>query len=478
MSYAALYKGTNPIIRLAAGSGGGSPWVRNPAWLTLPVLGVSDQRMVGLLAITNDDSNYIALSCTGDYTVDWGDGVTENFASGVIAEHLYTYSSISESTEYTVTTGIVARQVIVSVIPQAGSNLTTVDFQKKHTRTNLQIYNSNWLDIAVNSPNMTSLVLGHPTTNVVNLGWVQKVNVGVVGTVTSFNFRAFRLLRSVIISNTINFTSTANMFASCNSIQSVPLFNTAAVTDMNAMFSFCNSLLSVPLFNTGAVTDMRNMFANCRSIQWVPLFNTANVTNMLTMFLNCYSLQSVPLFNTSSVTNMGGMFNFCNSLQSVPLFNTANVTLMFDMFVSCNSLQSVPLFNTSSVTNMGNMFRGCVSLQTVPLFNTASVTNMNTIFHTCISLVSVPSFNTQSVTLLADPFNSCNSLASAAFSGTKVSHTFSFCKLGRAAIVDIFTNLGTANSGAYISIFGTHGAADLTDEDRLIATNKGWEIQS
>ena len=478
MSYAALYKGTTPIINLAAGSGSGTPWVRNPAWLTLPVLGVSDQRMVGLLAITNDDSNYIALSCAGNYTVDWGDGVTENFASGAVAQHLYTYSVISASTEYTIATGVVARQVIVSVTPQAGSNLTTVDFQQKHTRTNLQTYNSNWLDISVNSPNMTSLILGHATTNVTNLAWVEKVNVGVVGSVTSFNFRDFRRLENVVISNTINFSSTANMFNGCSCLVSVPFLNTAAVIDMSSMFSSCGSLKSVPLFNTANVTIMNSMFSSCASLQSVPLFNTAAVTTMNSMFNGCSSLQSVPLFNTAAVQSMQLMLRNCQSLESVPLFNTAAVTTMGDMFVLCRSLKSVPLFNTSSLVNMTLMFSNCSSLLSVPLFNTVAVTSMSSVFNNCSSLISVPSFNTAAVTSISTPFTGCTSLASAALSGIKISHTFASCKLGRTALVDIFTNLGTANSGAIITITGNHGVVDLTAADRLIATNKGWTITS
>jgi surface protein len=484
MSYAALYKGTTPVIYLEAGSESGTPWVRNPAWLTLPVLGVSDQRMVGLLAVTNDDSNYIALSCAGNYTVDWGDGVTENFASGAVAQHLYTYSAISASTEYTITTGVVARQVVVSVTPQAGSNLTTVDFQQKHTRTNLQLYNSNWLDIAVNSPNMTSLVLGHPTTNVVNLVWVEKVNVGVVGTVTSFNFRAFRLLRSVIISNTINFTSTANMFASCNSIQSVPLFNTASVTTMNLMFDTCRSLQSVPLFNTASVTNMTDMFSNCSSLKSVPLFNTTMVDEVRGMFANCSSLISVPPLDLSRIVFFDRMFQNCFSLQSVPFFKTAPVVeSTTSMFAGCNSLKNIPRFKMQISIYSNLMFQNCFSLQSIDIdfSGTYQSYNKTSMFSGCRSLVSIPPIGAAAGSSAIDNiniFSACPSLSSGYIQGFTTSHSYANCKFSRTGLVAIFTNLGTADSGAIITITGNHGVADLTAADRLIATNKGWTITS
>ena len=484
MSYAALYKGTTPIISLAAGSGGGSPWVRNPAWLTLPVLGVSDQRMVGLLAITNDDSNYIALSCAGNYTVDWGDGVTENFTSGAVAQHLYTYSAISASTEYTIATGVVARQVIVSVTPQAGSNLTTVDFQQKHTRTNLQTYNSNWLDIAVNSPNMSSLILGHATTNVTNLGWVEKVNVGVIGTVTSFNFRSFRKLKNVIISNTINFSSTVNMFNGCNSLVSVPLINTATVTDMTGMFLNCRNLKSVPLFNTSNVTTMIDMFSGCVGLESIPLFNTGAVTDMTRMFLGCSSIVSIPLINLLSVVITSNMFANCFSLESLPLFQFGSsenkVVDARNMFQSCTSLKNIPPFIMSIGDRADLMFSSCISLQSVPITFSGTFYNRTSMFSGCTSLVYIKPIPTYvDAGGFTSMFLNCSSLASASMLGVTKSHSFANCKLARTALVDIFTNLGTSTpTGEIITITGNHGVADLTAADRLIATNKGWTITS
>jgi hypothetical protein len=76
-------------------------------------------------------------------------------------------------------------------------------------------------------------------------------------------------------------------------------------------------------------------------------------------------------------------------------------------------------------------------------------------------------------------FSSCPSLSSAALSGAKKSHSFASCKLGRQALIAIFTNLGTSNpTGQIITITGNHGVANLTAADRLIATNKGWSITS
>ena len=48
--------------------------------------------------------------------------------------------------------------------------------------------------------------------------------------------------------------------------------------------------------------------------------------------------------------------------------------------------------------------------------------------------------------------------------------------LNRAALVQLFNDLPTVTGGQTINIAGCAGTADLTDDDKAIATNKGWTI--
>ncbi len=61
------------------------------------------------------------------------------------------------------------------------------------------------------------------------------------------------------------------------------------------------------------------------------------------------------------------------------------------------------------------------------------------------------------------------------FGGTRAISYYN-CRLSRAALVEIFTNLGTASGAQTITITGNPGAASLDAADRLIATSKGWTI--
>jgi surface protein len=404
-------------------------WTRPEDWITLTAPSSNEQKFVGLLGISNDNSNYVALLAQGNYTVDWGDGsAAEDITSNTKASHQYTYSSISSDI-----TSDGFKQVIVTVTPQAGQNLTMIDLQQTFTRTSLSTSAQiPWLDIAIAGTNLTTIKLTGSTSPTFTMGYLQRVNI-ISSNLTSYAslFAYCTVLKNFTVNSSSTITNTSSMFDGCISLESIALFDTSSVTSMSAMFDSCISLESVPLFNTASVTNMSNMFANCISLKSVPLFVTSSVTNMSSMFDSCTSLKSVPLFDTPVLSATASMFNGCSSLESVPLFNTSSVPNMSNMFDNCSSLESVPLFVTSSVTNMSSMFNNCFSLKSVPLFNTASVTTMSNMFNGCSSLKSVPLFNTDYVTTMSNMFNGCSSLESVPLfvtsSVTNMSNMFIIC---------------------------------------------------
>jgi hypothetical protein len=314
-------------------------WVRPVDWLPLPELQATDNRFVGLLAVTNDSSNLVALSATGAVTVDWGDGSIENFATGVVARHQYNYATIGNLS----TLGY--KQVIISVTPQLGQTLSTFSLQQVPTGYTSGT-NTPWLDIAIAGTSITSLAISQGGTPLVTLGSLRQCR---------------------IVSLAPTYASFASMFNNCYALRNViiPFGATSSGTNFSYMFLNCTSLASVPLFNTAAGTDFSYMFLNCPTLTSVPLFNTSSGTNFLGMFQSCTTLTSVPLFNTSSGTNFSAMFQGCATLASIPLFNTSAGTNFANMFRFCSSLFEVPALNVSSVTlatNFASMFLGCSNL--------------------------------------------------------------------------------------------------------------------
>ena len=366
----------------------------------------------------------------------------------------------------------------VTITPQGGSNLTSLNFFVKHSQANLANgYSTGWLDIAIAAPNCTSLTLGS-SASTVRHNLLERVRLNQLGSITSFAslFRNCRALQNLSIASTITtVTNTSNMFTACSSLVKVPLFNTASVTSVSSMFSNCSLLETIPLFNTQSATDMSFMFQNCFYLAAVPLLNTGSCTTMASMFQSCTSLLTVPLFNTVSVTIMSNMFNGCSALTTVPLFNTSVVTDMSSMFAGCTYLISVPLFNTVSCTSMTAMFQNCGSLLTIPLLNTASVTSIASMFINASALADVPAIVTTACTAagsFTNTFNNCNSIARIQAKDFRFTFSVASCKLSATALNEIYTNLPTVTSQT-ITVSGNYGIAG---DNPTIATAKGWTV--
>ena len=157
--------------------------------------------------------------------------------------------------------------------------------------------------------------------------------------------------------------------------------------------------------------------------------------------------------------------------------DTSNVTNMEYMFNKCSNLTTIPALDTSKVNNMHAMFFFCIKLSTIPLLNTSNVINMSSMFSGCSQLTSIPALNVSNVVDMSDTFRDCSSLEEIHMTGMKVSFNISAStKFTRAALVEILNNLATIITSTYKIKMGATNLAKLTDEDKAIATNKGWKL--
>lgn len=479
--------------------------------IVMPSIDSSEQKVAMLIFVSDDSSNFLSFTVAGNYTVDWGDGVTENFSSGVSAYHIYDYSTFDVSNETLNSDGY--KQAIAIITPQVGANLTSLNFTTKHSSAlAANAYPQPIIELYISAPNLTSLTVGSaaPTStaypkavryiNLINAGSVttfhrqfyslynlKKIEINTIGAVTAFSemFYDCRSLVEVKINaaattsvtntsymfyncyslvnapffNMVGVTATNHMFYNCYSLETVPLYNTSNVTSFSNMFFSCYNLTTVPLFNTVKVTTMTQLFYDCRNLTTVPLFNTVAVTDMSYMFYNCFALKTIPLLNTASVTTMSNMFYQCYSLVNLPLLNTGLVTSMVSMFVSCQSLATIPLFNTGNVTNMANMFTTCSSLQTIPLLDTSKVTTMYQIFYRCYSLNCLPLIDVTKITGTSAQymFTDCASLKNLPSLNysliTDMSYMFSGCN-NLSYTPSFSANSVTSFAGAFSSCHG------------------------
>lgn len=197
-------------------------------------------------------------------------------------------------------------------------------------------------------------------------------------------------------------------------------------------------------------TDLVNVFGNNQSLEYVSPFNTFGFTNFSSLFNNCYSLKEFPNINLSNATNIS---NICNSCTSMVYFPPTNFT--------------------NPVASGSAAFNNCVSLRSINITGTFSQTPATT-FNGANSLFEYPEIN---LSLVPSSFTFGAFIRRIKAFGGKASVSFaSGSVIGRAQLVEFFTNLGTANAGATINITNCFGTSSLSAADRLIATNKGFTL--
>lgn len=228
------------------------------------------------------------------------------------------------------------------------------------------------------------------------------------------------------------------------------------------MFSSTNNSTS---FGLPFYTGVRSNYSN-----WVPLISGSNS-------------HFIPPNLTIPGINFSSMFYRQYSLRNVPLINTTGATNLYNMFYGCFNLKFIPPFDTSSVTNFSNMFQECGTFCYLPLIDTSKGENFSRMFSNCHTMCRLPALDMSSSTEVDDMFKGCKSLTTLGFldeDETIDPHSWSFgnsisfseSPLNRNSIVGVFKrlrNTGTISISNFTNNF-------LTDEDRLIATNKGWSV--
>ena len=249
--------------------------------------------------------------------------------------------------------------------------------------------------------------------------------------------------------DTENVTNMSYMYNNCKA-STFPILNMSKVTNASYMFYNCKNIVTAPILNLSTVQNCESVFRDCANLTTCEISDFSNATNINGLFATCRKLKNIASnLTTPKVTDTGFMFYDCNALETAPEMNTSNVTYMNKMFYSCSKLTTVPLYDTSKVTRMEEMFWHCSDLQTVPAFDCSNVTNMNNMFASCRSLKSI---------LMTNIGVSLNISASTLFE--------------RSDLVTILNNLKTVTSTKTLTM-GSENLAKLTDEDKLIATNKG-----
>lgn len=255
----------------------------------------------------------------------------------------------------------------------------------------------------------------------------------------------------VDMSRTVNAT---DMFNNCTNLKFVPTMDLSACSQTMNMFQSCRNLISASFANTDNIQCAINMFGGCENLKSVKMGDLSGVSDVYGMFSGCQRLVDLPDFSSmTNVISMQSMFNGCTDLSTAPHIQTSNVYDMSSCFMGAGILEA-PSWNTSNVETMGYMFFSCPNLTKIPEYDCSKVEDIGSICDYCSNLTDLGGFKDLKVTLqLRKEMVSC---------------------LTHESLMNVINKLGTANEGAYLEL-GEY-LYDLTDEEKAIATNKGWTL--
>lgn len=415
-----------------SGNGGGEVevWERPSDWLPMPSVLATEQKFVGLLAVNNRDSNWVAFSCSGAYTVNWGDGSSpQNFSSGSVASRNIAWADVSSGT----LTSEGFRQCLITVTPQAANNITAFSLDRKHSSAGSSAYSTGWLDVVISSPNLSSAPM---------FG----------GTLVA---PARRLRRARWLSYDGNTISNSTQFTGLANLRIVEVPANLKSNRVDSMFSGCLDLVELPFFNTSAATLWSSFVSECHSLKFIPAYSFTACTTLSSAFSYTYSLiRFLGAINAPSCTNLSSTF-IGSGIQFLP-----SMTFGSGLLTSMTSAFQQTSFRDASVLNM-----------------VIGVTTISSLFLQNANLEEVGPMNLSSVTTGSSGiFSSCPNLRRFQGTGMRFSISFLNCQLTRDAIVEVFTNLGTASGTQTVTVTGNPGAASLSGADLAIATGKGWTV--
>lgn len=450
-------------------------WTRPTDWLPLTPNAATE--VCFLYAVYQSGSNYIALEAStssGNFVVDWGDGTSNSYGSGVTVEKELAWADYGDLT---------ARGYRQALIRITG-NITAINFDKRHSDQSQTTASSTQIvECKAQGPSIVQITFYNGIGHLINSRSLENFEfIGTCGlTDLSHMFMNCSSLQQVSLPPTPSATTAQYMFKGCKRLRIIELLDTSACLNMSEMFTNCDSLLSAHIPDIHNATTTMEMFSFCYSLVDVRIGDPLSATTCQNMFKSCYSITSIGPLRTPSATNLTSMFTNCVSLREIVLPDTAAVTNFQDLCYSCYSLTRAVVPKTSAGINLDNMFAYCeplteivigeltsatsmaymfsghLLLQEIELPPTPNLTDASGLFSGCCNLQSVRFTDTSSLQNTADTFLGCNSLRSVTFPSTdqlsNISNMFTMChSLTEVPTLNTASVTNMANAFAYSGI--------------------------
>lgn len=238
------------------------------------------------------------------------------------------------------------------------------------------------------------------------------------------------------------------------------------------------SLKIIKLIPTGVVS---NQFQNLVVLRNFEGFENIDTTNATTASSTFGSIG--PVWQTLNFTWNSGAAGMTSILGGSRIKKFGNVTFLGNgglstAMAASPSMEEVGNVNIGAHNNLTSMFQNNFNLRkigTITISGTA--VNITTMFQNCYLLEEIVFTDCSNVSSLSStPFATCVSLRRLVLPGITREVTAPVGCLQRAALVELFTSLGTPSTLTNIIITGNPGIPDLTAADLLIATSKNWQV--
>lgn len=244
-----------------------------------------------------------------------------------------------------------------------------------------------------------------------------------------------------------------------------------SVTNLQYLFYNAYYLKSLNLIiDDNKELDCYYAFYNCTNLINVKGLEKTKITNAQQMFYNCQNLVDIPDMDTSLCKNFSYAFNNCRSITTINNINTINAIRMEQSFSNCLKLEEVYNLDTSNVTNFSYMFSYCEILTTIDKLNAKSCESPYNMFRGCSKLTNLGGLQN-----LGQAYSTTKNANYSVYT-LNLANSINLTHESLMNVINNLYDIATAGVQPQQLQLGSTNLAKLTDEEKAIATNKGWSL--
>ena len=230
-------------------------------------------------------------------------------------------------------------------------------------------------------------------------------------------------------------------------------------------------------YDWSQIYDASEMFSQCANLKRIDNFPKNEINGCVYMFNGCSALESIPNgIKLKPYYTIDNMFYGCTNLTEIPYFDTSKVYSFGSAWSNCDKLTTFPQLDTSNGTNFNSAWQNCVSLTEFPALDLSKGTDFGSAWYWCSSLTTMPALDLSNGTNFYNAWYNCTSLTTlGGFGAIKENFDLSTSTLLTAeSIMNVITQAATV-TGKTMTL-GSTNLAKLTDEQKAVATSKGWTL--